>query len=743
MSNQYQILTRPRHFRYMFFVEHDYPYEKVASLVNTNLRYWGGRYNPIIPVNNNKISQHYRNLIAYFDPDTVFYSNQIDPSVLKQLRLFNPIEYANLDETVRRVDIRGVESAYLLSRFDKNRSVMLPKDVWQTESPLLNFYKINFGLESSLNNVDNELTKNFKRLWISKGDLNSVNRIIVEERPINASHLCKLNINTKVLRATDGLAQYDEFEIVISKDKTAIDDLLYFWNRELFQCRTILYMTLEELEILCADKYFGELLYQACGEHGVKVVSYSLTESEIKSIIADKLQPVMVRKRFTYKHVTKFPFDILDDSGLYEREYGEEISFQSLQASGGLVQIPKLSFTDKVEFYPQEWIIDFETRIGSKAIPNSVYYPTTSNGYIGGLRGRINKRGNISGIINNQLNTSPVIETGIPDFIDVARQLIQRPFIDGEFIDSKYVSIRYSDQSHRLMAFIRLFNEDLHAINEYFTDKFWVDIFEKLSTSDKPAGDAISFLEIKVLCVSALNENGIVLGKRDETRHNEENLSIGLKMTLKELCSYKLFLKGFKLKCRHCSSIHWYHVEDVGEVVECRGCLQMFNLPVEPEFSYKLNDLVKNNMYQTRSHRDGNLAVVRTLASLKESARGSFEYTPQLNLYTDHYSTKPESDVDIFCSINGVLVIGEAKHTSAAFFEESMKSLKSLVELSKQIRPGKVLLSCYEDTNGKLAKAKQSLVHLFNKWEFIPEIETIALHSPDYFNLDSYRYFYH
>jgi hypothetical protein len=104
---------------------------------------------------------------------------------------------------------------------------------------------------------------------------------------------------------------------------------------------------------------------------------------------------------------------------------------------------------------------------------------------------------------------------------------------------------------------------------------------------------------------------------------------------------------------------------------------------------------------------------------------------------------KPYSEIDIVCISDGKLIIGEAKHNSNGFFEKKKKSLASLFEISKAIRPDKIVLTCYEDSNNKLAKARQGLIHLFGQWEFTPEIDAFVLDTPDYFHLDSYRYFYH
>ena len=92
---------------------------------------------------------------------------------------------------------------------------------------------------------------------------------------------------------------------------------------------------------------------------------------------------------------------------------------------------------------------------------------------------------------------------------------------------------------------------------------------------------------------------------------------------------------------------------------------------------------------------------------------------------------------------DGRLIIGEAKHDSKSFSENENKSLKSLVEISKSIRPDKIVLPCYTDSNGKLGKAMQGLIHIFNKWEYQPEIELIHLPKPDEFHLIGHRYFYY
>src|SRR5690606_9447698 len=148
---------------------------------------------------------------------------------------------------------------------------------------------------------------------------------------------------------------------------------------------------------------------------------------------------------------------------------------------------------------------------------------------------------------------------------------IRRPVIAGEAKDTKYIDSGLHDDSNKLSAFLKTFKYDFHTIDDFFTDKFWVDIFEELTMSNKAIGYSISLEQILEKCKIALaerkivelNENGKLAGKKGETYKNEENLELGIRRTLRELCDYKVFLKGYNLKCRNCSSQFWYHINEV------------------------------------------------------------------------------------------------------------------------------------------------------------------------------------
>ncbi|MGV3596928.1 MAG: hypothetical protein ACO1PI_03615 [Bacteroidota bacterium] len=741
---QFRITSRARHLRYIFFIDEKYPYKKLFDLLCLNQRIWGGRYNPFIPVREDKISDKYIKVLKNYDPDFVFYTESINPEIIKELRIFNPSGYYNLDKQPREEDITGVDAFYFLSQLDASSKILLPDDLSDVKSILLDYYKINFGLDSRPLMSDFEIGKSYHQILIGTKNFASLNQILHTEKPVNKARLARRNLNTKILRpSTSG--HFNGFELVVAKDRTTIDDLIYYWNRLLFGCENIIYVTVDELTILSKDKFFGGVLYDMSTESFIDVVSMTLNKEDVNELIESKLKPISSFRSFKYKSVEDFPFEVLDANGFYERDYGESVISQTVISERGLLHLPKLSFINKIDLSSQKWAVDITIEGIGSDYQNEVKFPYTTETQfiIKTVKGRINRNRNISIYIHSQLNKSDVLEIIVPEFGNLLRQIIARPVVHGLTQETEYVDIGPHDASNKLSAFLKAFNYNFSTIDDFFTDKFWVDIFEELIKSNKAVGDSILLSELKNRCIEALATKGVFLGERGTTYRNEENLQLGLEQTLKELCRYKVFLKGFNLKCKKCSSEFWYHINEVGEAIVCKGCYESFELPIEPNFAYKLNDLIKNNIYQTKTARDGNLTVIRTLASINRDSRKSFAYSPQVNLYNDYHSNKPCAEIDVICLSDGKLIIGEAKHKSNLFFEGDKKSLKALVELSKAIYPDKIILSCYEDTNGKLEKAKQGLIHLFNKWPYQPEIESIILHTPDYFALGGHRYFYH
>jgi len=739
---QYYVSSKPRHLRYIYFIDRNYPYQELFKLMSKNQLYWGGRFNPIIPVTDGIVAEQYKAILKYYDPDYIFHTSGIDSQYLKTLADYNPKEYFVLDQTQNQNEIKGIDGLYFISQFSRFNKVILPHQLYVTDSILLSYYELNFGIGTNISNMDVDLAKNYYQIEVTPDHFDRLNEIIYTDKPINRLLLAQNNTSTVILRSDQDNSS-EHAEIVISKQDGTCDDLLYFWNRKLYGCKSIIYLTANQLDVLKNDSFFGPVLY-SINKENFNVVSMSLNQKEMENIIENIFRPMKLHVRFTYANRDSFPFIIRDHTVNRSYGRGEEITNQLLVSEKGLFHLPKLSFTDKVGFYPQKWAVDIEISRIEDYIKPVLRFPKTTDTRLlfSGLPARITKNRTITLFIAN--NNASAIEVNIPHIRLIIHQLITNPVSYAEVRQTSLKDIRYNDSGNKLAAFIKAFQNNFHDINDFFTDIFWVETFEYLIKNNRQAGDALSFSHLKERCIEKLKERGIELTNGTLNNHTEESLEKGLKSTLELLCSYQVFFKGFNLKCTTCSSTFWYHINDIAERIKCKGCLHEFTVPAESKFFYKLNDLIKNNMFQTKELRDGNLTVIRTLIWLKQKSRIDFAYLPQVDVYKDFSRSKPYTDLDLVCIVDGKFFIGEAKHTSTAFFDKNsqkLNCLEVLAAIAQEIFPDSVVLSCYEDPHKKLEKAKKTLQGILSKLPHKPEVEIKLLDKPDLNPVGGYMYF--
>ena len=739
--NPLQVFSQPRHMRCLYFIDSGLSYNQVLALVNDNLRVWGGRYNPIVPVLGGAIEPAYLELIRHYDPDFVFHSGTIDPELIKQLRFFNPTEYVNFD-VEPRTHIQGLSSIYLASEFSRDRPILMSQGLFKVDGPILDYFRVNFGIRRSGIVGEAEVTNVREQIGVGPEQLEKIHEIIHTRRPVDRTLLAGSAIDTPILRNLREAAP-DSFEIVIAKDATVTNDLLYFWNRRLYECNRVFYLTLEQLTILKADPYFGAVLYDLAPNQIVDVVSLSMTLEEVQQIIEDVLRPLVPHRFFRRKQVDRFPFDVLDNHGFLPSMTGPKATIQTLSARETLLLMPVLPFRSDYFFHPQEWAVDIEIRELRDQGKFEVRFPLTTdtNQILKGASGRINRSRRVTYFMGSGYPRQQTVDLELPSFHQLLRRLIPSPVLDGVVKNSPYKYVGPHDSSNRLSAVIQLFGGDFNTINEYLSDKFWADLFVQLCKSEKAAGDSITFAGLIARVRGLMAEAGHPLGSEPHTWRNEENLTHGLKDMVQELTTLTVLIPGYTLKCPRCSTKAWYSLDQVTTKIRCSGCLVDFALPIEPPFAYRLNGLVQKNLYQSRTQPDGNYTVIRTLAYLSSRARGAFEYSPQLNLYADFRAPKPETDLDIIALEMGKLVVGEAKHDSEAFRAEGHKALNSLAEIAEAIRPDRVLLACTIDSNGQLEKSKKYLENVLSKKQYRPVVETYQVEEPSYYELGGNRYF--
>ncbi len=139
-----------------------------------------------------------------------------------------------------------------------------------------------------------------------------------------------------------------------------------------------------------------------------------------------------------------------------------------------------------------------------------------------------------------------------------------------------------------------------------------------------------------------------------QKRHWTTNEVSGvLKQKLKLFLSTGFMRRGYFIECSTCNFSNWYSIDEVREIVECRGCAEKIQLPLDKQFSYKLNELP----YQIV--KTGELAVFMTASILYKIERSSFiEFGGKLFHPSEN---KNFVEIDLFCLIGNSFILAECK----------------------------------------------------------------------------------
>lgn len=316
-SNKTYIKTLPRHNRIVIFIDDGVKEQVLRNIMDANLHVWGGRYNPIIPVSNNIVSDEWLNVLKHFDPDYVYYSKKINLQTLKTLNVFQPKDYVEFDDENNHFNLNGLNIHSLLYRHvqsnlnDTKLTLLHYGGNWDMPLIAKDFYRLNFGFKA-LYVGENKWTSKYETVSIDKQNVDEINKFIYEKNSYFKSLLSTRHINSVHL-ITNAYWQLQQLEWVIYNPQNYLSDLLYFWNRQLYlepsnRIQQVI-STTDELEQLLSDKFFEGLLYRISVSNCATFVSRSInseTLQEIQRKVQLKTQNVTVLS----KTVNDFPFQV-------------------------------------------------------------------------------------------------------------------------------------------------------------------------------------------------------------------------------------------------------------------------------------------------------------------------------------------------------------------------------------------------------------------------------------------------
>lgn len=155
---------------------------------------------------------------------------------------------------------------------------------------------------------------------------------------------------------------------------------------------------------------------------------------------------------------------------------------------------------------------------------------------------------------------------------------------------------------------------------------------------------------------------------------------------LSNLTDSQIVVIGYEMKCPNCSNKEWRALNEVDQMLLCRGCGYEYPFPPESGNVYKLNSLVENGV-----RSKGVVPVVLGLGALFRDARHYFDFLPPVDIYK---RKKHITDLDICCVIDGKFIIGEVKAKQTLFHPSHFETM---TQLAKEIHPDKIVFCSMDE----------------------------------------------
>ena len=722
-SDKHFVYTTPRHYRLMFFIDHSVSSKIMLGIIHGNLKVWGGRYNPIVPVKNKKPDEAYMELIKSFDPDYIYYTQGVEIEEIRKLGYFNPKEYVELDDR-GSYHFGGVDYHYLLNEknrhylaYDRTLPILHVQGAYNIDIKAKGFYETNFALFDLYANQDH-LIRGFDVHPVTKENHHELNKTIHHKRPYFKSILSQLKINTCIHRPKEYQANQN-FELVVFDEKVSNDDYFYFWNRQLYvelneRLRQIV-ISKDDLKLLISDETFEGVLYDLAFDSHISIVSQTIKPEELEAL-QKEIQEKFKHIRFSLGKILPFPYDILDFS--YKNELSNEKTKQIFTEKSDLLKLPSPRLNDR-QLVKGSYAVDIEIEKDERNPPKKIKFPFKYPQN----QGRINRFHDESLFTTNEVSS---VDFGIPTDFEVFQALLLYNIDDkGKQERSKIDQIRLSNAGQKLYALLNLFNNDWDQLMHLLSDKFWLDLFkfqsEFRSDSNIPKGKGIfshrdifderanlieryrDFIEAKYRREGATEE-------WDEIKNwlTKDDFSSGINYDLQYLIDIGALFMGIKIKCDTCGANKWYALKELQDKVPCKGCNTLIIPQLESPFYYKINEIVINNLLSNPNSNskefDGNYIVIETLHGLKEdwhNCNQSFLFCcPMEFVVRTSRTSKWTGDIDVLAIQDGKLILGESKSYAGEF---NNKELNQLIWLGNEINPDKIIMSF---NSGELDESK-------------------------------------
>lgn len=727
--------TNLRHLRLLFLVDCSVEAKWLQNLIYDNYQLWGGRYNPIIPVEEGKISAFYSQLLREFDPDIIYFTEKIGEQTAKKLCQGKQAKEIKVLDSNGRNNFPGVYSHHLLGEANKAYLTLLkPFSLVYFNrhevDPQTSFYNLSFGIGNQYVE-DMQLTQGIKKTILDVTDISSTNLQLSQLNPFYNCILCRLKAEFPFLRPTNDW-EFNCLELIIYDEHNPFEDIVYFWNRGLYQqpCTEILQIIASnsQLALLQKDDSFGTLLKSISRDNSIFL--HSLT------IGLDELENIQASLSNSYKNIS---FKI-QKSRSYPRMMRVEWmpGFRQVKKNrhlllGGknFLKLPHPAWHGLSHLFRGTYVYDIEFFSENKGRPNYLKFPfgTVPHFVLGVIDARVERRHHISIFMNEEVEGVNIVT---PEASEVFSSRLNSRTDFGTIIKHPVRGLKSSDAGLKLTSFTRLFDQDLWMCRELLIERFWVDLL--LGKSTAPNKKTFTFkrtvqvdsvnndqeFSVKVPASNIFNNDGsfcyldLISERRlaylensnqvrnflknhmqpfdDDSliefieRSVDEDLEQYIDPELQNLILKDALFIGMKVKCKHCGSNSFYLLAELSHKMSCKGCVQQIIPSIKSQLYYRFNDVLYNNIASDPVKRaktyHGNFVVIRTLAYFSERSENleSFNWAPSMDVGIKLGDRWKGTDIDIVMICNGKLVIGEAKASASDFNASQFDQLKMMVE---------------------------------------------------------------
>lgn len=171
---------------------------------------------------------------------------------------------------------------------------------------------------------------------------------------------------------------------------------------------------------------------------------------------------------------------------------------------------------------------------------------------------------------------------------------------------------------------------------------------------------------------------------------------------LARLSKKGVVLHRCKVQCAQCGSSYWYHIDNLAAEFPCQGCREQVMLPVEPPWSYQLNDLIRTAI---REH--GTVPLLRTAYRLMRESKAFFRLLAGVELHEmADQDTALIGELDICYASDGRFGVAEVK-TSAKDFTPN--ECAKIADLAKRVLPDDVLIAAVEGSDTTVESARSTI----------------------------------